>query len=555
MQSFSRKIFRRVLTPLFRQLARVSWRFLEYYPGVIPSDDLLRRWQTSEWEEYQQWIDRHSICFSEKWLQERDAAKGLRGTKISIVTPVYNTHPDHLAECVLSVRAQTAPYWELILSDDGSTYPKTAEVLGASICKDPRIRILRSGKPTGSGISAATNRALDVAEGHYVIFLDHDDRLAPEAVQRVLEALDEDPSLDILYSDRDMISPGDKRFMHLMKPDWSPENLYAGNYIFHLMCYRKEMVQQVGNLRSQFDGSQDYDLILRCMEREPKVRHLPQVLYHWRQNDVSVALNPEAKAYAFEAGMAALREALQRRGIKGEVTENPELWRGNYELQPDLPAEEEIGVITLPEGLEEADYRDFVMADPVVSDSTPYIMIVHEGVTPADNESLQKMAAWLSLQQVGLATGRVECSGRIVHAGMIFYGQGAFSLPYAGSGISEPGYMAITQAVRNISVPHPLLVMIRRELWQQLDGFSPAFNSWTALVDLAFSASRKGWRTVYVPRALFSCSEKVIPSFGLDGGEQEKLYLKWRAYIDAGDPFHPVNLDPESSTFGLAPYV
>lgn len=282
-------------------------------------------------------------------MQQHRLAKKAKGNiKISIVTPVFNTEPQILESCIFSIRAQTSPFWELILVDDNSTSPKTHSVLNSRICRDPRIRILFSQPGAPSGISAATNRGIEASRGDYIVFLDHDDRLAPEALQRLIATLEEEPGLDIVYSDRDMISPGGKRFMYLMKPDWSPDSLFAGNYIFHLMCYRRSLVRQVGMLRSDYDGSQDYDLILRCMEQNPQVKHLPEVLYHWRQHDQSVAMADNAKAYAFEAGMAALRDALKRRNLIGTVGENTSLWRGNYQVRLDLPAQKDIGTITLP---------------------------------------------------------------------------------------------------------------------------------------------------------------------------------------------------------------
>jgi glycosyltransferase involved in cell wall biosynthesis len=249
---------------------------------------------------------------------------------LSIIVPVYNTKVDFLRECILSVRYQTCPYWQLILVDDNSSDKDTLSVLNSRLCKDPRIQVIYNNCEQ-HGISAASNLGIAASSGNYIGFLDHDDRLSADAVQRIYDALRENASIDILYSDRDMISTDDKRHMHLMKPGWSPETLLSGNYLFHFVCYRKTLINQVGGLRSEYDGSQDYDLILRCSDEKPVVKHIPKILYHWRQCEISVSLNENAKEYAFDAGIRASQDALERRQINARVSENRSLWRGNYQ--------------------------------------------------------------------------------------------------------------------------------------------------------------------------------------------------------------------------------
>ncbi|MCU7857080.1 MAG: glycosyltransferase, partial [Candidatus Thiodiazotropha sp. (ex Lucinoma borealis)] len=174
------------------------------------------------WPDYQCWIDAHSINTVQEWERARQQCQTFdQSLSISIVTPVFNTGVDILRECILSVRYQTSPYWQLILVDDGSTDEETLSVLNSSLCDDPRIHVMLNEHSSG-GISAASNRGIAEASGHYIAFLDHDDRLATDAIQQFYDALQINPAIDILYSDRDMISTDGRRFMHLMKPDWSP---------------------------------------------------------------------------------------------------------------------------------------------------------------------------------------------------------------------------------------------------------------------------------------------------------------------------------------------
>jgi len=551
--SLVRKILRPAAYAPFRLLAARNWTFLRYYPHVVPDDTALKRWQTSEWPAYQDWLDRHSVLTREQWLQQhKQAKKASANIKISIVTPVFNTDPRILTECILSVRVQTSPFWELILVDDRSANAETLLVLRSAICRDPRITVIFSDRESPGGISAASNRGIAAAQGEFIVFLDHDDRLAPEAVQSLIDALEKEPALDILYSDRDMISPAGKRFMHLMKPDWSPENLYGGNYIFHLMCYRRELILKAGGLRSPYDGSQDYDLILRCMEFSPHVKHLPQVLYHWRQHAESVAMADDAKSYAFEAGMEALRDALRRRNIQAEVTENPSLWRGNYQISLPLPPREEIGCITVPSAAHPDQYAAVVMESPVLDDPPPYIFIQGEECLPADAESVRTLAAWLTLENVGMASGcLLDNEGKFLYAGMFFKEEGKMITPYAGFDHTEPGYMAITKTARNISVPNPFCVMIRTELWRQLNGFDSRFRGPHALLDFALSALQARWRIVYVPRALFTAPASRLRAINALP-ERTVFRRKWDHRLRRGDPCYSPNLKKTSEMYELA---
>lgn len=552
MNSIIRKLARSISHPLFCYLSTKSWFFLKYYPHVIPDGETLERWQTSEWPEYQNWINQHSLIAIDKWKEQHIAAKKSDGrVKISIVTPVYNTKASILKECILSVRTQTSPYWEFILSDDGSTNKDTLDVFNSRFCKDPRIKVIFQKRKSSSGISAATNRAIDISTGNYIVFLDHDDRIAPEAIQNLITAIENEPELDILYSDRDMLSLGGKRFMHLMKPDWSPENLYAGNYIFHLMCYKRDLLLLAGKLRPEFDGSQDYDLILRCMELSQKIKHIPKVLYHWRQSDESVSLESGAKEYAFDAGMSALREALTRRNIKGIVSENRSLWRGNYEVELPLPSKEQIGLISLPENLTTPQYFEVIMENPLLKDMPPYIFIHQEGLIAEHDDSTRILASWLELENIGITSGCIVSNDqKIVYAGMIFNNDGGVKAPYKGADVSEPGYMAATKAVRNISVPNPFSVMIKRELWQQFNGLNPTFRSQHTLFDFALTAIKSKWRVVYVPRAIF-LSRQTAAIEEYPNQEKKIFYQKWQEQLDHGDPYYSCNLDTNSNSYEL----
>ncbi|BCX87972.1 O-antigen biosynthesis protein [Methylomarinovum tepidoasis] len=525
-----------------------QWRWLRLYPSAVPNETLLRHWAESEWPDYQLWIEHNTIVTQTQWF-ERHRQATAPNAAISIVTPVRDTPAEILRQCILSVRMQTSPYWEWILVDDASRRPETKAVLASPLCRDPRIRIFSAASPLG--ISGATNLGIAQARGEFIVFLDHDDRLAWDAVQSVAEVLDTDPGVDIIYSDRDMLSPGNKRFMHLMKPDWSPETLLSGNYIFHLMAYRRRLVQQVGGLRSAYDGSQDYDLILRCMEYTDRIRHIPRVLYHWRQHGASVALNDESKAYAFDAGRRALQDALQRRGITAKVIERHDLWRGHYQVRLPLPSQKSIQRILLPPEKIPGGYRNAVMAMVDSSGRSPYLLIRRATVVPVKPETEQKLVSWLALEGVGIVTGKtVDAADRLVYAGAVLTAAGRILRPYRGFPVTEPGYMAVTAIERNLSAPDPYCVAIRREVWNQLEGLDPDFQGPYALLDFALRALARGWRIVFVPSAVFRGEKLSDVTF--TESERRKFLARWGQWLRKGDPAYNPNLSQSSEYYELA---
>ncbi|MEE9339354.1 MAG: glycosyltransferase, partial [Methylococcaceae bacterium] len=457
-------------------------------------------------------------------------------------TPVYNTDVDVLYECILSVRAQAYPYWQLILVDDGSSNSETHNLLKSGVCKDPRIKILFNEQT--QGISKTSNLAIENSNGDYLIFLDHDDRLSLDALFLIAKEIKQHPEVDILYSDRDMISQDGKRYMHLFKPDWSPETLLAGNYIFHLMCYRRSLLNQLGGYRSEMDGSQDYDLILRATETQPKVQHIQKVLYHWRQYQGSVSLDSNAKDYAFKAGVAALNKTLQRRGILGKALEKGSLWRGNYQLDLDCPDLQEIEIVNIDFNLPDNAYSETI--NQSIQQSTtkkPFIALISQAYTPVKENAIGHLAAWLKMERVGLASGGIITSDNLIeYSGATYKQDGSLFIPYKGYSTKEAGYMAVTKLVRNISAPHPFCVLIRRKVWEELNGLNSHYNGFYALLDFALRALEIDWRCVSVPQAQFMSPQNNLLAHFPEHDKQ--LFFKhWQFWLEKGDPYYNRNLD------------
>ncbi len=259
----------------------------------------------------------------DEWMQtfESDLFKDLcadTGLLISIIMPVFNTDSAFLRQAIKSVQRQTYQNWELCICDDGSTLPHIRILLDEYSSQDSRIKTIFR-EVTGH-ISIASNSALGLATGDYVTFLDHDDELSPHAINEVVAAVSIN-KFDFIYSDEDKINDRGIRFSPHFKPDYSEDLLLSQNYISHLSVIRRDFVTQVGGFREGFEGSQDYDLFLRCLTLIPSDRicHIPKVLYHWRASANSTAFDPHAKDYSVTAGLKALSSLLQERGVSGHV--------------------------------------------------------------------------------------------------------------------------------------------------------------------------------------------------------------------------------------------
>lgn len=260
--------------------------------------------------QYQLWIDN-----IEKFDEE---IKSLQyEPMISVVVPVYNVKSSMLTECIESVRAQTYKNWQLCLVDDCSTMESVRETL-KRYEDDKRIKI--EYRKENGHISRATNTGIAMADGEYIGLLDCDDILARDALYEMVKLLNDNPEYDFIYSDEDKVNEnGKKRQEPFFKPDWSPDTFMSIMYTCHFSIFRKSLIDELGGMRVGYEGSQDYDLVLRVMEKTDRIGHVPRMLYHWRMRDESTASSLTAKPYVIEATIKAKMDALERRGLKGHV--------------------------------------------------------------------------------------------------------------------------------------------------------------------------------------------------------------------------------------------
>ncbi|MEA3346195.1 MAG: glycosyltransferase, partial [Chloroflexota bacterium] len=329
LQMRNREAFIGLMRLIMREIpwqAKVLLRKAQSFVNHWPQTQLV---QIAPNESHQLWIAQNEPSKEELERQKRESLSFEYRPKISIITPVWNTDERWLKLAIESVLNQTYDNWELCIADGNSAKSHVKKVLQEYAEKDSRIKV--KFLPENKGIAGNSNEALSLATGEFIGLLDHDDELAPFALYEVAKLLNEKPKADFIYSDEDKITPGGKRIDHFFKPDWSPDMFLSCMYTGHFGVYRKKIVDQIGGFRSGYEGSQDYDLVLRFIERTDEIYHVPKILYHWRVLPQSAAFGPGAKPEAYVAAKKAIGDYLVRNDIEGEVTDGA--WTGSYRVK------------------------------------------------------------------------------------------------------------------------------------------------------------------------------------------------------------------------------
>ena len=313
-----------------------AWRMFKKsgWPGI--------RWEMGRriggYNNYTTWVRRYDTLTPE--IRNRIAQRAAALTDqplISVVMPTYNPNPGWLREAIESVRAQIYPNWELCIADDASPSAEVRAILKSYSESDPRIKVVF--RPQNGHISAASNSALELVSGPWVALMDHDDLLPADALFWVADCIAANPGVQLIYSDEDKADESGFRFGPYFKPDWNVDLFRSQNMFSHLGVLSTELMRSVGGFRVGMEGSQDWDLVLRCIERVDarQIRHIPRVLYHWRVHSESTARSMSAKPYAALAGERALNEHFQRTGVRATAEHLDFGYRVRYALPDVLP--------------------------------------------------------------------------------------------------------------------------------------------------------------------------------------------------------------------------
>ncbi len=527
--------------------------------------------------------------------------------KISIVVPLYRTPLPFLRGLIDSVLKQTYTNWELCLSD-GSGAPDSAlsRKVNQYVQEDSRIHFV-SNRETLQ-ISENTNRAIAVATGEYIAFADHDDLFAPDALYECVKALNNDSEIDILYSDEDKISMnGKEHFGPHFKTDFNIDLLCSMNYICHLFVVRNTILKETGGLRSEYDGAQDHDLILRCVELTDKIYHIPKILYHWRSHKDSTAQKPENKQYAFDAGVKAVQAHYDRVGISAKVQkgEYPGLYRTEHIFKEQplisiiIPNKDHIDdlkqCISSIENNRYQNYEYIIVENNSEKEETfsfyrqlekenpkakvvywkegfnfsainnygasfakgTYLLLLNNDTKMIYENCLEELLGYCTHDSVGAVGARLYYDDdTIQHAGVIIGFNGIAGHAFIGQPRSANGYCSRIICAQDMSAVTAACMMVKKSVFDAVGGLDEslavAFND----IDLCMKIRRAGYLIVYNPYAeLYHYESK---SRGLEDTKekverfQKEIAVfagKWSDVLKAGDPYYNPNLSIERADF------
>lgn len=508
----------------------------------IPPPEIHTHWSdVSVNDQYERWCAVYGPTSRRLESLAQRLTRLLRRPKISIVMPVFNTEPSWLEAAISSVQSQVYENWELCIADDGSVNKGTSRVLEAHERGDPRIRVIRL--PGQQGIAGASNAALSISTGSYVGLLDHDDELKPHALGEIALLLDDQPDLDLIYTDEDKRDLEGRLVDPFFKPDWSPDHLMSRNYICHFLVLSHALLEKLRGFRLGFDGSQDYDLVLRATEMTTRIAHIAEPLYTWRKVEGSTAGDSDAKPWAVDSARRALTDALDRRGTPGEVVDgiHPTTYRVRYALQGRpkvsilIPTRDKAELLRscIESVLEVSTYPNYeiVVVDNESTDPDTLAYLVgfpgrvvryphrfnyarmmnlaaHEATGDMllflNNDTRVVSPDWLQAliehgqrPEVGVVGPRLLYpSGRPQHEGTIVgYRDG-----HAGN-VDHGGYWGLGDIVRNCSAVTGACLLMRPSVYWEVGGHEErlriAFND----VDLCLRVRQAGYQVVYTPYA------------------------------------------------------
>lgn len=558
---------------------------------------------------YQKWI-RHHLPDRNELEKQKKTSFGYR-PKISFVVPLYKTPEKYLRRLTESFQEQTYSNWELCFSDGSGAQSPLTELLKELTAKDNRIKYVSHEESLQ--ISENTNSAIEIATGDFIAFADHDDELTPNALFECVKAINEKPQTLVIYTDEDKMSmDGHKFFQPHFKPDYNPDLLCTVNYICHLFVAKKTLIDEVGMLRREFDGAQDYDFIFRCVEHAgaEKIHHIPKILYHWRCHEDSTSENPESKLYAFDAGQRAVQAHYDRIGVKVEVSKGEflGLYRTKFLRDYDplisiiIPNKDHIDdlkrcidsieakstytnyeYIIVENNSEEKEtfayYEQLEAVNPKVHvvyykghfnysainnfgvqyAKGEYFLLLNNDTEIINDDCLEELLGYCTREDVGAVGARLYYEDdTIQHAGVVIGFGGIAGHCFVQQKRGFTGYCHRIICAQDYSAVTAACMMVKREAFEKVGGLSEelqvAFND----IDFCMKLRQAGYLIVYNPYAeLYHYESKSrgledtpekVARFNQEIATFEK---RWPDILKNGDPFYNPNLTLDSQDFSL----
>ncbi|MEH1924684.1 glycosyltransferase [Nostoc sp.] len=495
----------------------------------------------------------------------------------SIIFPVFNTPEPYLKPAIESVLNQIYPYWELCIADDASTQPHIRKILEEYSQTDSRIKVIFRNE--NGHISRSSNSAIEIATGEFIALFDHDDLLTSDALYEVALLLNQHPDADMIYSDEDKVDDNNQFIYPTYKPDWCPDSFLSRMYTCHLGVYRRSLVNEIGGFRVGYEGSQDYDLVLRLTEKTDKIFHIPKILYHWRLHAGSTSASTTAKSYAYEAGFKALTDALSRRGEKGKILPDSNI-PGHYHARYEIDCYKLVSIIIIARDFSyifnqclesifaETLYPNYevividngqIECDPekiigkwqaqqpnrfkYYSHNIPfsYSKLNNYAVTKAQGDYLFFLSSdiqviqgdWLNVMVeqvqrdcIGAVGGfLIDYNNSIQHVGLTLGLGKIASHIYKGlTKIDEYETLANIALIKNVSVVTEDCLMCRRDAFESINGFDETLTILYNDVDLCLRLIGKGYKNIYLPHV--KLTYKKISSWKVKLSAEERLKIE-----------------------------
>lgn len=530
-----------------------------------------------------------------------DPAHFARRPTLSVIVPVYNVAPEYLTACIESVRVQVYPHWELCLCDDASTNAATVEVLDRYRGTDPRIRIRRLVQ--NEGISGASNSAATMATGNWLVMLDNDDELTPDALSEIAAAIVQHPDIDALYADEDKLNSQGARCNTYHKPAWSPEHLESVMYTLHPLTIRSTLFHKLGGFRAAYTGAQDWDLMLRISRATQAIHHIPKILYHWRMIPGSAAAEVGAKPVALNAAAAALNDHLAAKYGEGESWAEAAPLLGHYRVRHAIRGNPPVTLLitTNNSRLETLGRKPFVMVVNLIQSilartsyanyrimvvdnsntsvrqkawfrsvgvelcsyrgptehfnyakkanfairqvATEHLVIMNDDMEVINDEWLTALLEFSQNPEIGCCGGKLlHADGTIQHVGTVLGINGGSAHVYHGFSGDFVGYNGYTHVIRNYSAVTGACLATRRSVLNEVGGWDIRLATDYNDIDLCLRMHQQGYRIVYTPYSqLYHFEGKTLVRTMQNSAEVQLFMSRWRDTV-SNDPYYNPNL-------------
>lgn len=554
------------------------------------------KFDLEENENYQKWIEKYEPKYDELEKQRETTFEYM--PKISIVVPMYNTPEKYFKELLESITEQTYENWELCLADGNPEKAEYLEDLIQPLGDKIKYKLLSENK----GISGNSNEALKLATGDFIALLDHDDIIPKFALYEIVKTINENPDVDFIYTDEDKIlEENEKRISPHFKQDYAIDTLRSYNYICHFSIFKKELMDKLGGFNSEFDGSQDYDLILRATEQAKHIVHIPKILYNWRISSTSVASGAAAKPYAYEAAKRAILASIERHGIQGAKVEDSRII-GLYKVTYPVKGEPKISII-IPnkdhkkdlkrciKSILKSTYKNYEII--IVENNSKeknifkyykkleknpnikiekcemsifnysklnnygaskangeYFVFLNNDTKIITNNWLETIISNCQREEIGAIGAKlIYKNKRIQHAGVVLNLTGTAGHVNWNEKENNPGYFGRIMIQQNVSAVTGALLGVSKKIFEQVNGFDETFPIAYNDVDFCLKIQDIGKLITYNP--YIEAYHYESQSRGYEDTEEKqkrlkkeenKLKKKWKKYFDVTDKYYSPNL-------------